>query len=98
MEGKDRRLGAKLVLRKEPMAREMLINVAESEECRVAVVDNRSLEELYIERASLSTIFQRRDPMRSKTSEEENHSGNDRLFRTAFAREMKLSSRSQRAG
>jgi ribonuclease E len=55
MEGKDRRLGAKLVLRKEPMAREMLINVAESEECRVAVVDNRSLEELYIERASLSS-------------------------------------------
>lgn len=36
------------------MAREMLINVAESEECRVAVVENGSLEELYIERASLS--------------------------------------------
>ena len=35
------------------MAREMLINVAESEECRVAVVDNGSLEELYVERASL---------------------------------------------
>lgn len=34
------------------MAREMLINVAESEECRVAVVDNGSLEELYVERAS----------------------------------------------
>ncbi len=33
------------------MAREMLINVAESEECRVAVVENGSLEELYIERA-----------------------------------------------
>ncbi|MFH1719320.1 MAG: Rne/Rng family ribonuclease [Planctomycetota bacterium] len=35
------------------MAREMLINVAESEECRVAVVENGSLEELYVERASL---------------------------------------------
>ncbi|MCH8121359.1 MAG: Rne/Rng family ribonuclease [Planctomycetes bacterium] len=37
------------------MAREMLINVAESEECRVAVIENGSLEELYIERASLSS-------------------------------------------
>jgi len=37
------------------MAIEMLINVAESEECRVAVVENGSLEELYIERASLSS-------------------------------------------
>jgi ribonuclease E len=37
------------------MAREMLINVAESEECRVAVVENGSLEELYIERAALSS-------------------------------------------
>jgi ribonuclease E len=37
------------------MAREMLINVAESEECRVAVIENSSLEELYIERASLSS-------------------------------------------
>jgi ribonuclease E len=37
------------------MAREMLINVAESEECRVAVVDNGSLEELYVERASLGS-------------------------------------------
>jgi ribonuclease E len=37
------------------MAREMLINVAESEECRVAVVDAGSLEELYVERASLSS-------------------------------------------
>ncbi len=36
------------------MAREMIINVAESEECRVAVVENGLLEELYIERASLS--------------------------------------------
>ncbi len=36
------------------MAREMLINVAESEECRVAVMENGSLEELYVERASLT--------------------------------------------
>jgi len=35
------------------MAREMLINVAESEECRVAVVEGGCLEELYMERASL---------------------------------------------
>ncbi|MHC4394682.1 MAG: Rne/Rng family ribonuclease [Planctomycetota bacterium] len=35
------------------MAREMLINVAESEECRVAVVEDGSLEELYVERMSL---------------------------------------------
>jgi len=33
----------------------MLINVAESEECRIAVVENGSLEELYIERTSLSS-------------------------------------------
>lgn len=37
------------------MSREMLINVAESEECRVAVVENGRLEELYVERASLGT-------------------------------------------
>lgn len=37
------------------MTREMLINVAESEECRVAVVENGQLEELYVERASLSS-------------------------------------------
>jgi len=37
------------------MAREMLINVAETEECRVAVVDNGVLEELYVERASLGS-------------------------------------------
>jgi ribonuclease E len=36
------------------MAREMLINVAESEECRVAIVENGSLEELYVERTGLS--------------------------------------------
>ncbi len=32
------------------MSREMLINIAEGRECRIAVVDNSSLEELYIER------------------------------------------------
>jgi ribonuclease E len=37
------------------MAREMLINVAESEECRVAIVEDGSLEELYVERASVSS-------------------------------------------
>ena len=37
------------------MSREMLINVAESEECRVAVIEKGSLEELYIERTSLSS-------------------------------------------
>ncbi len=34
------------------MKKEMLINVAQSEECRIAVVENGQLEELYIERAS----------------------------------------------
>ena len=37
------------------MTREMLMNVAESEECRVAVVENNSLEELYVERTSLGS-------------------------------------------
>ncbi|MFA5293641.1 MAG: Rne/Rng family ribonuclease [Phycisphaerae bacterium] len=37
------------------MAIEMLINVAEAEECRIAVVENGSLEELYIERPSLAS-------------------------------------------
>jgi ribonuclease E len=37
------------------MAREMLINVAESEECRVAVIEAGSLEELYVERASIGS-------------------------------------------
>jgi len=38
------------------MARDLLINVAETEECRVAVVEDGSLEELYVERASLASI------------------------------------------
>jgi len=33
----------------------MLINVAETEECRVAVVEGGSLEELYVERTSISS-------------------------------------------
>ncbi len=37
------------------MSREMLINVAEREECRVAVVENGQLEELYVERISLGS-------------------------------------------
>jgi ribonuclease E len=37
------------------MSREMLINVAESEECRVAVVEGGSLEELYVERTSIGS-------------------------------------------
>lgn len=37
------------------MSREMLINVSEGEECRVAVVEDGSLEELYIERSSLAS-------------------------------------------
>ncbi len=37
------------------MSREMLINVAQQEECRIAIVDKNQLEELYIERASNTT-------------------------------------------
>lgn len=36
------------------MSREMLVNVAEGEECRIAVVEKGQLEELYIERTSLA--------------------------------------------
>ncbi len=35
------------------MSKEMLVNVAELEECRVAVVEDGSMEELYIERSSI---------------------------------------------
>ncbi|MFZ4647230.1 MAG: S1 RNA-binding domain-containing protein, partial [Gemmataceae bacterium] len=34
------------------MKKEMLINVLQSEECRIAIVENGVLEELYVERAS----------------------------------------------
>jgi len=37
------------------MAREMLINFAESDECRIAVIQDGSLEELYIDRPSLAS-------------------------------------------
>ncbi|HUU32127.1 MAG TPA: ribonuclease E, partial [Phycisphaerae bacterium] len=33
------------------MAKEMLINVVEGEECRIAIVEDGTLEELYLERA-----------------------------------------------
>jgi ribonuclease E len=35
-----------------PMKKEMLINVLQSEECRIAIIEDGLLEELYIERAS----------------------------------------------
>lgn len=38
------------------MPRELLINVAEPEECRIAVIDNGVLEELYTERADLPSL------------------------------------------
>src|SRR4030042_2166055 len=52
-----RRLGAREFNGKKDktMSREMLINVAETEEGRVAIVENSSLEELYVERASASS-------------------------------------------
>src|ERR1700753_3829967 len=34
------------------MAKEMLINVSEGEECRIALLDDGKLEELYMERTS----------------------------------------------
>ena len=34
------------------MAKEMLINVSEGEECRIALVEDGALEELYMERTS----------------------------------------------
>ncbi len=38
------------------MKQEMLINVAQSEECRIAIVENGVLEELYLERSSQSNF------------------------------------------
>ncbi len=35
--------------------RDMLINVSRGEECRIAIIENRQLEELYVERASLAS-------------------------------------------
>jgi ribonuclease E len=37
------------------MAKEMLINVSEGEECRIALVENERLEELYMERTSATS-------------------------------------------
>src|SRR3954463_800030 len=37
------------------MAKEMLINVSEGEECRIALVENQRLEELYMERTSATS-------------------------------------------
>src|SRR5688500_13850890 len=37
------------------MAKEMLINVSEGEECRIALLDNGKLEELYMERTSATS-------------------------------------------
>ena len=34
------------------MQKKMLINALQSEECRIAIVENQRLEELYVERAS----------------------------------------------
>ncbi|MFP6601914.1 MAG: hypothetical protein VB862_05265 [Pirellulaceae bacterium] len=34
------------------MKKEMLINVSQPEECRIAIVEDGQLEELYVERAS----------------------------------------------
>jgi ribonuclease E len=37
------------------MPKEMLINVAEGEECRIAVVDDGRVDELYMERTSAAS-------------------------------------------
>src|SRR5712675_2807780 len=37
------------------MAKEMLINVSEGEECRIALVEDGKLEELYMERTSATS-------------------------------------------
>ena len=37
------------------MAKEMLVNVSEGEECRIALIDNGKLEELYMERTSATS-------------------------------------------
>jgi ribonuclease E len=37
------------------MAKEMLINISEGEECRIAIVENGRLEELYMERTSATS-------------------------------------------
>ena len=39
------------------MKQEMLINVSQPEECRIAIVEDSVLEELYIERSSQDTAL-----------------------------------------
>lgn len=39
-----------------PMKKEMLINVLQPEECRIAIIEDGALEELYIERASQDNL------------------------------------------
>src|SRR3954470_15728748 len=51
MERPDNQIKARL---KENMKQEMLINVAQPEECRIAIVEDGLLEELYLERSSQS--------------------------------------------
>ena len=46
------------------MKQEMLINVAQSEECRIAIVEDGILEELYLERSSQSTLSSTRSSSR----------------------------------
>src|SRR3954453_846649 len=48
----EKRLPAENSERTHRMKQEMLINVAQPEECRIAIVEDGSLEELYIERTS----------------------------------------------
>ena len=38
------------------MKQEMLINVAQAEECRIAIVEDGLLEELYLERTSQQNL------------------------------------------
>jgi len=38
------------------MKKEMIINVSQSEECRIAIIEEGVLEELYVERASQDNL------------------------------------------
>jgi ribonuclease E len=50
----DRPIEQRLARNKHKMRQEMLINVAQPEECRIAIVEDGLLEELYLERSSQS--------------------------------------------
>src|SRR3954462_10558258 len=50
----DRPIEQTLRENKHNMKEEMLINVAQAEECRIAIVEDGLLEELYLERSSQS--------------------------------------------